>query len=324
MESKEKRSEAATERFNDLLEAGGTQAGPDDRNSGTDDPSTQSASDTRKKLKKELSKAELDRRKKARRAKAYPHGPEAKALAEAEPEMPESLRKKIELSEKRDQWAEAFDWLTTELRAKVRAGGLWHGKRLCEAIVDSNPAVELNEAEKAWLIAWLGYFSKSKKELRSGGKYGPRTDVLKALGVADEADCLLDQIDALDAVMGVKPTPYAEAQPTSSSLKRGCRLAESQSEASKVLSIADVTPVRSIQDLPPIPRTLPFMYSNLASSTAKEFWRVYRQSDSIGAILTTGRTFALDPRALNEVRDLSVKASTFLDETMLKLGIPLS
>lgn len=324
MESEDIKPEPATERLTNLPEAGSPQADPDNQNSGADDPSTQSGHGTSKKGKKrELSKAELAWRKKARRAKAYPHGPEAKALAEAEPKMPESLCKKIELSDDRNQWAEAFDWLIAEMRAKVRGGGLWHGKRLCEAIVDSNPAVRLNEAEKAWLIAWLGYFHHFKKELRSGGKYGPKTDVLKVIGVADEADCWLAQIDALDDVTAARPIQSAGAPPASTSQSPGGRPAESHSETSETLPRPDVSPVRSIQDLPPTPRDLPLSFTKLDSSIGKEFRRAYSHSDDLGEILTAARAFGFDPWAVTEVRNLGTEARTFFDETMLKLGIPL-
>lgn len=80
----------------------------------------------------------------------------------------------------------------------------------------------------------------------------------------------------------------------------------------------------SIKDLPPTLREMPFRYTELSSSTAKTFWRAYRNSNDIDAIRQAGLVLASDPWARDEMEKLGKEAETFFIQTMAKLRIPLS
>lgn len=243
--------------------------------------------------RKALSKAERERRQKVRLANQFPNGPEAKELASMEKPMPASLREKIRRGGKHALWSEAFGWLAADLHRKARNGTQFYPRLMVKKLRAAYPDLDLHADEVRWLEGWIGYLGQFRTKLRSGGTYGPGTDLLVAL------DAQLDVFDHIDSFDNV---PDNE-------------------ENHEVSPTELVRP--SIDDLPPSPRELPFRFTELSSSNAKTFWRAYWQSNDIEAIRETGHILASDPLARDEMERLSEEAGTFFIQTMAKLGIPL-
>lgn len=227
-------------------------------------------------------------------AKQFPNGPEAKELAGMEKPMPASLREKIRRGGKYELWSEAFGWLAFDLHRKARNSTKFYPKLVVKNLRAAYPDLDLCEDEISWLEGWIGYLGRFRAELRSGGNYGPGIDLLVALDV--ERD-VFDDIERLDNV-------------------------SDDGENQTVASIELAQP--SIDNLPPIPRELPFRFNELNSSTAKTFWRAYWNSNDIETIREAGHILASDPWARGEMEKLGEEAETFFVQTMAKLGIPLS
>ena len=241
-----------------------------------------------------MSTSERRLRHLASMARKFPNGPEAKELASMEKPMPTSLREKIRKDGKYELWSEAFGWLAADLHRKARNGTQFYPKAVVKKVRAAYPELDLRESEVGWLEGWIGYLGQFRTKLRSGGSYGPGIDLLVALNV--ERDIYGD-IDSLDIGPG----------------------AGDDHEAS-----LPVPAQPCIEDLPPTLREIPFRFTELNSSTAKTFWRAYRNSNDIESIHQAGLVFASDPGARDEMRKLGTEAEAFFIQTMAKLGIPLS
>ncbi len=241
-----------------------------------------------------LSKAERELRHKVRLANQFPNGPEARELASMEKPMPTSLREKIRRGGQYELWSEAFGWLASDLHRKARNGTKFYPKLVVKKLRAAYPVLDLHADEVSWLEGWIGYIGQFRTELRSGGTYGPGVDFLEALGA--ERD-VFEHINSFD----------------------------NDSDSGEDREASAPEPVqRSTDDLPPIPRELPFRFNELSSSTAKTFWRAYWNSNDIEAIREAGKVLASDPWARGEMERLGEEAETFFVQTMAKLGIPLS
>ena len=241
-----------------------------------------------------LSKAERERRHKARLANQFPNGPEARELASMDKPMPTTLREKIVRGGKYELWSEAFRWLAFDLHRKARNGTKFYPKLVVKKLWAAYPDLDPHADEVSWLEGWIGYLGQFRTELRSGGTYGPGVDLLEALGA--ERD-LFEHIDSFD----IEPDGGEDREVSASEPAR-----------------------RSTGDLPPVPRELPFRFTELSSSTAKTFWRAYWNSNDIEAIREAGRMLASDPWARGEMERLGEEAENFFVQTMAKLAIPLS
>lgn len=241
-----------------------------------------------------LSQSERRLRHLSRMAVKFPNGPEAKELKGMEKPMPTSLHEKIRRGGKYELWSEAFGWLAADLHRKARNSTQFYPKLVVKKVRVAYPGLDLRGDEVSWLEGWIGYLGKFRTELRSGKSYGPGTDFLVALGV--ERD-IFDDIDRLDNV-------------------------SDGGEDHEVSSTSLTQP--SIDDLPPTPRKLPFMFNELKSSEAENFWRTYWRSKDIEAIRKAGFVLSSDREARHEMKRLGEEAETFFVQTMAKLGIPLS
>ena len=208
--------------------------------------------------------------------------------------MPATLREKIRRGGKFELWSEAFSWLAADLHRKARNGTQFYPKQVVKKLRAAYPDLDLNAGEVRWLEGWIGYLGKFRTKLRSGGTYGPGSDLLVALDV--ELD-VFDHIDSFDDIPNV--CENHEVSPTKL-----------------------VQP--SIDDMPNGPREIPFKFNELDSSNARDFWRAYWKSNDIEAIREAGHVLASDPWARDEMHKLGEEAETFFVQTMAKLGIPLS
>lgn len=242
---------------------------------------------------KTLSASERRLRNLVRTASKFPNGPEAKELASMEKPMPANLREKIRKGGKYELWSEAFGWLAADLHRKARNGTQFYPKAVVKKLRAAYPELGLSREEVSWLEGWIRYLGQFRTKLRSGGNYGPGIDLLVALDV--EHDDYRD-IDSLDIAVGNEDDETSLPGPSQPSIK----------------------------DLPLTLREMPFRYTELSSSTAKTFWRAYRNSNDIEAILQAGLLLASDPWARDEMEKLGKEAETFFIQTMAKLRIPLS
>ena len=256
--------------------------------------STGKKSQTNDNRSKTLSASERRLRHIVRMASKFPNGPEAKELASMEKPMPANLREKIRKGGKYELWSEAFGWLAADLHRKARNGTQFYPKAVIKKLRAAYPELDLGQDEVSWLEGWIGYLGQFRAKLRSGGSFGPGIDLLVALDV--ERDIYGD-IDSLDIVPGGSED-YEASLP--------------------------VPAQPCIEDLPPTLREMPFRFTELNSSTAKTFWRAYRNSNDIESIRQAGLVFASDREARNEMERLGKEAESFFIQTMAKLGIPLS
>ncbi|UOR09508.1 hypothetical protein LCM18_02965 [Qipengyuania flava] len=246
-----------------------------------------------KKTGRSRSKAQREFDRKARAAKKFPHGPEAKELAQLEPTMPQSLRSRIARSDDHPLWREGFEWMAARLRMKVRDGKRFYPKNVIKDLGEAYPMIVLHDEDLEWLESWLGYLKQFPAALRSKGKYGPRVIIVDALGA--EVDIFFS-IDNLDQ-------PPAE-----------------KSDLSAPLPTTEL----SIGELQAPPRDMPFRFKQFSSSTAETFWRAYWKSSDIHELREAGKVLASDPVAKDELRKLGTEAEHFFIQTMAKLRIPLS
>ena len=203
--------------------------------------------------------------------------------------MPTSLREKIRKDGKYELWSEAFGWLAADLHRKARNGTQFYPKAVVKKLRAAYPELDLGKDEVSWLEGWIRNLGQFRTKLRSGGNYGPGIDLLVALNVYGD-------IDSLDVPGGSEDDETSLPGPAQ----------------------------RSVGDLPPTLREMPFRYTELSSSIAKTFWRAYWNSNDIEAIREAGFVLASDPWARVEMERLGKEAETFFIQTMAKLRIPLS
>lgn len=268
---------------------------PEDRNrSGIDQKAKAAAlGGAVKKTGRTRSRAQRELDRKARVAKKFPHGPEAKELAQLEPTMPQSLRDRIARSDDHALCCEGFEWMTARLRMKVRDGKRFYPKNVIKDFREAYPMIVLHDEDLEWLERWLGYLKQFPAALRSKGKYGPRVIIVDALGAEVDPFFSIDNLDQ----------PPAE-----------------ESSLSAPLPTAEL----SIGELQAPPRDMPFRFTHFSSSTAETFWRAYWKSSDIHELREAGKVLASDPAAKDELRKLGTEAEHFFIQTMAKLRIPLS
>lgn len=275
---------------------------------------------------KQLTRKEKARRYQSRMARRFPDGPEAKAKAAAEPKMPAALKQKIEFGRDYDRWNQAFGWVVTQMRQRLRRQKTWKGERLAAEFFAAYDTLAWTEVECKWLAAWLNFLAKNKSLVREP-KFASDKVMVEALGVRSKADCAFDQIDALDTYDTVMP-PLTQSQPPAQESARPTETGQVTDTEAPTLFPMPMSQTRSeeavIMSLPPTPRMMPFKFRALQAESAQAFWRAYWNSDDLVELAGKARDFAGDREAVAEVRNFGAEAIRFLDETMTKLGVTLS